>query len=55
MAEKLIIAQTAEEAVQAKSGDNAYLAGGTEAMRLGSEFACDAFVSLRKTRRHARK
>ena len=49
MAEKLIIAQTPQEAVQAKSGDNAYLAGGTEAMRLGSEFACDSYVSLRKT------
>ena len=49
MAERLIIAHTPQEAVQAKSGDNAYLAGGTEAMRLGSEFACDAYVSLRRT------
>ena len=48
MADKLIIAKTAEEAVRAKTKDNIYLAGGTEVMRLGSEVKGDSFVSLRK-------
>lgn len=48
MAEKLIIARTTEEAIRAKTGENVYLAGGTEAMRLGSSVKSDAFVSLRK-------
>lgn len=48
MAEKLIIARTAEEAIRAKTGENVYLAGGTEIMRLGSSVKSDAFVSLRK-------
>ena len=48
MAEKLIIAQTAEEAVRAKNKSNIYLAGGTEVMRLGSAVEADAYVSVRK-------
>ena len=48
MADKLIIAKTAEEAVRAKVFDNVYLAGGTEVMRLGSSVNSDAFVSVRK-------
>lgn len=48
MAEKLIIAQTAEEAVRAKKGKSIYLAGGTEVMRLGSGVEGDAYVSVRR-------
>ena len=49
MADKLIIARTPEDAVRAKTADNAYLAGGTEALRLGSAAAAGAYVSVRKT------
>lgn len=48
MAEKLIIAQSAEEAVKAKTSENVYIAGGTEAMRLGTSVDCDSYVSVRK-------
>ena len=48
MADKLIIARTAEEAVRAKNKSNVYMAGGTEVMRLGSAVEADAFVSVRK-------
>ena len=48
MAEKLIVAKTAEEAIRCKTKDNVYLAGGTEIMRLGSSVEADSFVSLRK-------
>ena len=48
MAEKLIIAKSVEEAVAAKTTDNVYIAGGTEAMRLGTSVVADSFVSLRR-------
>ena len=48
MADKLIIPHTTGEAARVKSRDNTYLAGGTEVMRLGSEFAGDAYVSIRR-------
>ena len=48
MAEKLIIAKTAEEAVRAKTKENIYMAGGTEVMRLGSAVKGDSYVSIRK-------
>lgn len=48
MAEKLILTQTAEEAVRAKNKSNVYMAGGTEVMRLGSAVDADAYVSVRK-------
>lgn len=48
MDDKLIIPHTTGEAARVKSVDNTYLAGGTEVMRLGSEFAGDAYVSIRR-------
>ena len=48
MADKLTIAHSTGEAARIRTRDNAYLAGGTEVMRLGSEFARDAYVSIRR-------
>ena len=48
MAEKLFVAQSVEDAVEAKNKDNVYIAGGTETMRLGTSVKADSFVSLRK-------
>ena len=48
MAEKLIIAQSAEEAVKAKTSENVFVAGGTEVMRLGTSVDSDAYVSVRR-------
>lgn len=50
MAEKLIIAGSAKEAAAAKTGSNAYMAGGTEVMRLGSSVKAGTFVSVRKAK-----
>ena len=48
MADKLIVAKSAEEAVRSKTKENVYLGGGTEIMRLGSAVDADSFVSVRK-------
>ena len=50
MAEKLIMAKNAEEAVSAKTSSAAYLAGGTEVNRLGSDIAgrAETLISLKK-------
>ena len=48
MAENLLIANTAEEAVNCKTAGNVYLAGGTEIMRLNSYVDADSYVSIRK-------
>lgn len=48
MAEKLILAQTAEEAVRAKTTKNIYLGGGTELMRLGTNIEGNAYVSVKR-------
>jgi len=47
MAEKLIIAKTAEEALQAKNATSAFLAGGTETERLGSLVHADTLILLK--------
>ena len=47
MAEKLIIAMTAEEAVSAKNPSSAFLAGGTEIERLGSLVEADTLILMK--------
>lgn len=46
MAEKLIIAQTIEEAVSLKDSSSIFLAGGTEINRLGSSCQAETLVSI---------
>ncbi len=48
MADKLIIARSIEEALQARCPGAAFLAGGTEINRLGSFVAADTLISLKK-------
>ena len=49
MAENLILASTPEEAVKAKAEGCSFLAGGTEALRLGSPLSAGSYVSVRRT------
>jgi putative selenate reductase FAD-binding subunit len=48
MAEKFVIAGTAEEAAALKTAEAAYLAGGTEINRLGSLVSPGTLISIRK-------
>ena len=48
MAEKLIIAKSSSEAIEAKNDSNIYLAGGTEVQRLGSYQNADSYISVRR-------
>ena len=48
MADKLIMAGTIREALDARSPDSAFLAGGTEINRLGSAVAAGTLISLKK-------
>ena len=50
MANKLLMAKSPEEAIGAKTARDAFLAGGTEVNRLGSETAdkADTLISLKK-------
>jgi putative selenate reductase FAD-binding subunit len=47
MAKNLIIAKTAPEAVEAKNSASAFLAGGTEAERLGTTVTADTLILLK--------
>ena len=49
MSDKLIMARTPEEAVRAGAEGCSFLAGGTEALRLGSPVDAEAYVSVRRT------
>lgn len=48
MADKLIIAETAAEALEAKNGSSAFFAGGTEIERLHSFVHADTLILLKK-------
>ena len=50
MAKKILMAKTPEEAIGAKTAADAFVAGGTEVNRLGSDIACsaDTLISLKK-------
>ena len=48
MATKLFIAKSPEEAINSKTADTAFLAGGTEVNRLGSTVAADTLISLKR-------
>lgn len=48
MAEKLIIARSVAEAMEAKGADSVYMAGGTEINRLGSSVNAETLISIKK-------
>ena len=46
MANKLVTAKTIQEAIAAKDGNSAFLAGGTEVNRLDSSVKADTLISI---------